>query len=425
MRVETNIGDMKRMKTFLPPTTTNANKQYILLGRTLVAIGLCAMATVMWMTGRFGWSLHEVAVDRWASAALHVLNDAAGAGLVVASSVMLGMPGWRARIMGLIALLFALVLVTYSIVSVYGFMSTRISQLESHKSLVAYQQGEIDWKRKTIINRELPKADRQMMRAELRMASKEHKASLRFIPDAQAASIAAWFDTTVERVQRALVIVTSGVGQLIKVACLFFGFSFLSFRPEGAPSSDDHSGAGGGDSQADEGGGGPPTQVDQVAASGAAWAADRPPAANRPALGNVARAEVADRPLAAMEPAQADANTAQAEVKPARAEVRTAQAEMSTAQLEVKRAQAGVKGAQEEAAAWAEATSAPHGGKFSRNQVNDLLGLVVSGRLSLSTHAIARQTGWPRSTIRDKLGRKAGIDAALGKFTRSRDLHRT
>jgi hypothetical protein len=232
---------MKRMKAILQPTTTSANKQYILLGRILVAIGLCAMATVMWMTGRFGWSLHEAAVDRWASAALHVLNDAAGAGLVVASSVMLGMPGWRARIMGLIALLFALVLVTYSIVSVYGFMSTRISQLESHKSIVAYQQGEIDWKRKTIINRELPKADRQIMRAELRMASQEHKESLRFIPDAQAASIAAWFDTTVEGVQRALVIVTSGVGQLIKVACLFFGFSFLSHRPEGASSSDDRS----------------------------------------------------------------------------------------------------------------------------------------------------------------------------------------
>jgi hypothetical protein len=306
--------------------------------------------------------------------------------------------------MGLIALLFALVLVTYSIVSVYGFMSTRISQLESHKNIVTYQQGEIDWKRKTIINRELPKADRQMMRAELRMASKEHKESLRFIPDAQAASIAAWFDTTVERVQRTLVIVTSGVGQLIKVACLFFGFSFLSYRSEGAPSSDDRSGAGGG--------GGPPAQVDQVAGSGAAWAADRPPAANRPAPRNVARAEVADRSLAAIEPAQAEVSTAQAEVSTAQAEVRPTQAG-------VRPAQAGVR------AARVEATSAPQGGKFSRNQVNDLLRLVVSGRLSLSTHAIARQTGWPRSTIRDMLGRIVGIDAALGKFARSRDLHRT
>jgi hypothetical protein len=416
VRVETNTSEtaMERMRAILPPTTTNANKQCILLGRILVAIGLCAMATVMWMTGRFGWSLHEAAVDRWASAALHVLNDAAGAGLVVASSVMLGMPGWSARIMGLVALLFALVLVTYSIMSVYGFMSTRISQLESHKSIVAYQQGEIDWKRKTIINRELPKADRQIMRAELRMASKEQREALRFIPDAQAASIAAWFDTTVERVQRALVIVTSGVGQLIKMACLFFGFSFLSYRPEGAPSSDDRSGAGGGDSQAG-GGGGPrpayPTRLDQVAVSGAAWAADRPPPANRPARRNVARAEEADRSLAAMEPAQA--------------EVGTAQAEVSTAQAEVKPAQAGVRATQEVSAARAETTSAPQGGKFSRNQVNELLGLVVNGRLSLSTHAIARQTGWPRSTIRDMLARIAGIDAAIGKFARSRDLHRT
>jgi hypothetical protein len=63
------------------------------------------------------------------------------------------------------------------------------------------------WAVLAAINRELPKADRQIMRAELRMASKEQKESLRFIPDAQAASIAAWFDTTVERVQRALVIV--------------------------------------------------------------------------------------------------------------------------------------------------------------------------------------------------------------------------
>ena len=51
------------------------------------------------------------------------------------------------------------------------------------------------------------------------------------------------------------------------------------------------------------GGGGPrpayPTQVDQVTASGAAWAADRPPATIKPARRNVARAEVADRSLAA------------------------------------------------------------------------------------------------------------------------------
>ena len=230
------------------PTTTDANRQYMLLGRALIVLGLCAVATVMWMTGRFGWSLQEAAVDRWVSACLHMLNDAAGAALVIVSSVMFGMSGWRTRIMGVIALICALLLVGYSIVSVYGFMSTRITHLERHNRIVAYQQGAIDWTRKTIINRDLPKSERQMLHDELRKANKELKAALRFIPDAQAAGIAAWFNTTVERVQRTLVIITSGVGQLIKVACLFFGFSLLSYCSKEGPSSGDSSGptAGGG-----------------------------------------------------------------------------------------------------------------------------------------------------------------------------------
>ena len=58
--------------------------------------------------------------------------------------------------MGVIALICALLLVGYSIVSVYGFMSTRITHLERHNRIVAYQQGAIDWTRKTIINRDLP-----------------------------------------------------------------------------------------------------------------------------------------------------------------------------------------------------------------------------------------------------------------------------
>ena len=67
-----------RFKALLLPT---------LLGWIMVAIGLGAMATVMWMTGRFGWSLQDATADRWASASLHLLNDAAGAILVAASGV--------------------------------------------------------------------------------------------------------------------------------------------------------------------------------------------------------------------------------------------------------------------------------------------------------------------------------------------------
>ena len=109
-------------------------------------------------------------------------------------------------------------------------MSTRITQLESHKNIVAWQKGELDWKRKTSVSREVAKSDRVLLRAEAHLAAKQLKKSLQFIPDAQAAGIAAWFDTSIERIQRALVITTSCIGQLIKVACLFFGFSFLSYR---------------------------------------------------------------------------------------------------------------------------------------------------------------------------------------------------
>jgi len=196
----------------------------------MVAIGLGGMATVMWMTGRFGWSLQEATADRWASASLHLLNDAAGAILVAASGVMLNLAGWRTRVMGLIALLCALVLVAYSIVSVYGFMSNRITQLESHKNILAWQKADLDWKRKTSVSREVAKADRVLLRAEAHLAAKQLKESLQFVADAQAAGIAAWFNTSIERIQRALVISTSCIGQLIKVTCIFFGFSFLSYR---------------------------------------------------------------------------------------------------------------------------------------------------------------------------------------------------
>ena len=172
----------------------------------------------------------DATADRWASASLHLLNDAAGAILVAASGVMLNLAGWRTRVMGLIALPCALVLVAYSILSVYGFMSTRITQLESHKNIVAWQKAELDWKRKTSVSREVAKSDRVLLRAEAHLAAKQLKKSLQFLPDAQAAGIAAWFNTSIERIQRALVITTSCIGQLIKVACLFFGFSFLSYR---------------------------------------------------------------------------------------------------------------------------------------------------------------------------------------------------
>src|SRR5262245_54715497 len=85
------------------------------LGIALIGIGIGAMLCVMWMTGRFGWSLQDAESDRWVSAIVHVLGDAAGAGLVACGSVMLGRRGWKWRAMAALAMLCALLLVAYSI----------------------------------------------------------------------------------------------------------------------------------------------------------------------------------------------------------------------------------------------------------------------------------------------------------------------
>jgi hypothetical protein len=107
-------------------------------------------------------------------------------------------------------------------------MSTRMANLEGHRNLLALQQAGLDWKRKTSVNREVPKGDRTLLRAEVWAATNQLKKLVAIVPDAQAAAIAAWFGSTIESVQRGLVVFTSCVGQLIKVACIFFGFALLT-----------------------------------------------------------------------------------------------------------------------------------------------------------------------------------------------------
>jgi hypothetical protein len=222
----------------------------ILLG----IIGVCAMLVVMWMTARYGWSLQDDIADRSASAALNILVDPAAAALAAASGSMLKYIGWR-KVMGVIAVLISLILVGYSIISVYGFMSTRIAHLEAQKKVVEMQLKDFEWKRATSINRYVPKSERAYLRQESQAAYEDLKRSLTFVPDAAASSIAAIFGTTVEKVQRALVLIGSCVGQLINVSCLFFGSILWPRRQQ----------PGGGSLPAD-GGGGLMVAVDNAAA---------------------------------------------------------------------------------------------------------------------------------------------------------------
>src|SRR5262245_25198259 len=108
----------------------------------LQAVAFTALLVSMWMNARFGWGLAPDWADRITLAVLHVLVDPAAAGLVVTGSLMIR---WRWRWQGILFLAIALVLMAYSMLSVYGFMSSRIAMTQSHQAIVDMQKGQLDW----------------------------------------------------------------------------------------------------------------------------------------------------------------------------------------------------------------------------------------------------------------------------------------
>jgi hypothetical protein len=118
----------------------------------------------------------------------------------------------------------AFVLICYSMLSTYGFMSSRISAMANHNAVIAMQKGQLDWTRGSSVNRELPKVERRLLRADTKELMKDLRASLAIIPDAQAQSIAdALGGLAVEKVQRALIMISSGMAQTLKFVCLLCG----------------------------------------------------------------------------------------------------------------------------------------------------------------------------------------------------------
>ena len=104
----------------------------------LQGIAFAAMLMSMWMNARFGWGLAPDWADRISLAVLHVLVDPAAAGLIVTGSLMVRW-GWRCQ--GALFLAIALLLMSYSMLSVYGFMSSRIAMTQSHHVITEMQRG--------------------------------------------------------------------------------------------------------------------------------------------------------------------------------------------------------------------------------------------------------------------------------------------
>jgi hypothetical protein len=209
----------------------------------LFVIGIAALGISMWMNFRFGWGLSGDLADRTTLAVLHVLVDPAAAGLVVAGTLM---RRWGWRMEGLGFQIIAILLILYSMLSVYGFMSARIAMTTSHDAVIAMQKGQLDWTRNSSVNRELPKVERRLLRQEAKELTKEIGRSLAIIPDAQAASIATAIGVSVDKVQRALVMISSGIAQAMKFVCLLAGVMIWP-RAKQADSTTDASSGGGGD----------------------------------------------------------------------------------------------------------------------------------------------------------------------------------
>jgi hypothetical protein len=210
----------------------------------LAAIGVIALVTSMWMNARFGWGLSPNLTDRTTLAVLHALVDPAAAGIIAAGGLMFRWD-WRWQGTGLLA--FAALLIAYSMLSVFGFMSTRIAATQSHDAIVEMQRGQWDWTLKSSIKREIPKQERRLLRAEAQDLAAKLEASLSIIPDAQATSIASVLDVPVAKVQRALVMISSGIAQTIKFICLLAAVMMwpcgkYAAKPT-ASSNDDMSGA--------------------------------------------------------------------------------------------------------------------------------------------------------------------------------------
>jgi len=186
----------------------------------LQVIAFAAMSVSMWMNARFGWGLAPEWADRITLALLHVLVDPAAAGLIVTGSLMIR---WSWRWQGTVFLAIALVLIIYSMLGVYGFMSGRIAMMQSHHAIVEMQKGQWDWTFKSSINREIPKQERKLLRTEAKELSKAVQATLSIIPDSQAASIAAATGLSLAKVQYTLVMISSCIAQTIKFLCLLGG----------------------------------------------------------------------------------------------------------------------------------------------------------------------------------------------------------
>jgi uncharacterized membrane protein YecN with MAPEG domain len=198
------------------------------VGRGLVGIGIVAMCVCVYFNARHGWNLGTILPDQVALATMHGLVDIATALLVSGGAILFA---WYMRKMGFAACFFALLLTCFSILSVSGFMSGRMAALQAQKTTLEILDKQGRWTGGSTY-KEAGRSERRSLRAEMRDNVKEMVRVASLIPDSHAMAIASMTGQSVEFVQRALILVSSGMAQALKYICLLVGFFLLSNRDE-------------------------------------------------------------------------------------------------------------------------------------------------------------------------------------------------
>ena len=217
----------------------------------LIAVGAAALGVLLYFNGRFGWSLGTTWGDSVGYTVLHVLADLASAGLVAWSASIAAKRKWRWRMRAWAAFLCALAFTSVSILTVYGFMSTRMAAVAGHTAVLETQKDHAKWLAGQTVKADVANAyaaaarecatgrgplcaaaearakalagQQSSMRIELRQQFKTIEATASIVPDSHALAIAGATGLSLATVQKLLMLIMSAFGQSVKFACLFFG----------------------------------------------------------------------------------------------------------------------------------------------------------------------------------------------------------
>lgn len=197
------------------------------IGGALIFTGVLALIVSIYVSGKVGWSLADDTLDRAATALILGLADFAAALLILAGSILWV---WERRWQSMAALGVSVLFLAMGYLSAFGFFSSRIAVHLAQKAAIKVDQDYLAWAKGQTVNREIPRSERLSMRAEVKAANKELRATASVVSDKYAAAIATFFGWTLEATQTRLTAAIAATAYVVKFSGLWFGPIFLLRR---------------------------------------------------------------------------------------------------------------------------------------------------------------------------------------------------